>query len=137
MKKDEKIHISERALSLLMKARKRGASNYAIAKATGITERTISNYVNGNTMPTLANANILIAYFEGSMLKSELGTVEEPLAPYSGKEVAQTEVNNLERIIAAQEKTITLLEAENRRLKDELRELKNKSTEGSRERLAG
>jgi len=45
-------------------------SNYKIAKDTGITEATIGNYKNRNTSPTLANANIIIDYFNKK--KSEL-----------------------------------------------------------------
>mgnify|MGYP000964984915 CR=1 FL=1 len=38
---------------------------YKIAQDTKITEATIGNYKNGKTKPTLANAEILIRYFEG------------------------------------------------------------------------
>ena len=44
-------------------------SNYKIAKDTGITEASIGNYRNGNTKPTLANANIIIDYFNKKELE--------------------------------------------------------------------
>jgi plasmid maintenance system antidote protein VapI len=66
MKREDKEEIINRALVLLNKAIKSGVSNYKIAQDTKITDRTIGNYVNGNTKPTLANAYILIDYFNPS-----------------------------------------------------------------------
>jgi transcriptional regulator with XRE-family HTH domain len=65
MKKNEKKEIAEKALSLLKKELDKGVSRYKIAKDTGITEQTIGNYIKGDTLPTLANANILLKYFIG------------------------------------------------------------------------
>jgi len=67
---NNKKNIIEKALSLLINSDKSG---YQIGKDTGITEATIGNYRNEKTKPTVANANILIRYFEnndGSMLNN-------------------------------------------------------------------
>ncbi|MFV0391135.1 MAG: hypothetical protein ACK5KP_04505 [Paludibacteraceae bacterium] len=55
-------------------------SNYKIAKATGISESGIGRYVNKKSVPTLANAKLLVQYFEGILLtdvSSEAKYVED------------------------------------------------------------
>jgi len=65
MKKEDKKKVANKALKLLQGACKNGITCYKIARDTGITEQTVYNYANGDTTPTLANANILITYFTG------------------------------------------------------------------------
>lgn len=64
---DKKNIIVEKALSLLLKSEKSG---YQIWKDTSITEGSIGNYRSGKTKPTVANANILIKYFEQDIKNS-------------------------------------------------------------------
>jgi hypothetical protein len=64
MNNKEKQEVIGKALKLVIKATKNGMSNYKIAKDTNIAQKTIGNYVNGETKPNFANANILIRYFE-------------------------------------------------------------------------
>lgn len=51
-------------LKALTFVRETNLTPYKIAQETKITEATIGNYKNGKTNPTLANAEILIRYFE-------------------------------------------------------------------------
>ena len=79
----ENTEIIEKALELLFGANKQGISNYKIAKDTGLTEKTIGNYINKKTIPTFANTKILISYFEtiennSALIKSANGI---PLIP--------------------------------------------------------
>ena len=61
-----KAEIVQKAIELISNST---LSNYKIAKDTGITEASIGNYRNGNTRPTLANANIIIDYFNKKELE--------------------------------------------------------------------
>ena len=61
-----KAEIVQKAIELISNST---LSNYNIAKDTGITEASIGNYRNGNTRPTLANANIIIDYFNKKELE--------------------------------------------------------------------
>lgn len=54
----------DKALFYSKKLNNVGVSNYKIAKDTSLSEKTIGNYVNGNTRPTLSNSRIIIKYFE-------------------------------------------------------------------------
>lgn len=53
-------NVVEMVLKMLMESKE---TNYAIAKATQLTEKTIWNYRKGETRPTKANALILLKYF--------------------------------------------------------------------------
>lgn len=54
----------EKISKALMFVKTTSLTPYRIAQDTKITEATIGNYKNGKTKPTLANAEILIRYFE-------------------------------------------------------------------------
>lgn len=54
--------LATKALSLLSKSKK---TNYQIAKDTGISEATLSNYTKGKSTPNPVNADILIKYITG------------------------------------------------------------------------
>lgn len=56
--------IIKKSLDLLKEAK---VSNYRIAKETGLSESAIGRYKNEKSRPTLANARILIQYFEGTL----------------------------------------------------------------------
>ena len=73
-----KDEIINKASSLIEGAKAKGISNYKVAKGTGISEKTIGNYVHGKTTPTYPNAVSLINYFEreGQMLKNAQNTDE-------------------------------------------------------------
>lgn len=61
MKEEELI---DKALLLLNESKD---SNYRIAKNTGMSESTLSNYKRGRTRPTPANATLLVQYFEHTL----------------------------------------------------------------------
>ena len=88
MKKDKKNELSNRALSLLIKAKKQGVSNYAIAKITGITRTSITNYIEKSTRPTEANANLLIQYItdDGKLRDGKLNDTPIGITPFAMSE---------------------------------------------------
>lgn len=98
MKSSDKENIINEALSLVLDANKKGISNYRIAKDTNITERTIGNYVNGNSKPTFANAKILIDYF--------MGIKENDIAQSEIPSSFTIPMNELWEIVKSQQQTI-------------------------------
>lgn len=63
--RQDRENIVEKALEYVRNAVEDGVTAYRIAKDTRLTENTITNYIKEKTRPTLANAEILIQYFEG------------------------------------------------------------------------
>jgi hypothetical protein len=63
IEKKRKADVVSLALKMTKDAARKGASNYSIAKGTEISEKTIGNYVNGNTSPNYKLAQTLIQYF--------------------------------------------------------------------------
>ncbi|MDL2290374.1 LexA family transcriptional regulator [Paludibacteraceae bacterium OttesenSCG-928-F17] len=63
----------EKSLSLLKDTK---VSNYRIAKETGISESAIGRYKNEKSRPTLANAKILIQFFEGTLPEFNINNVQ-------------------------------------------------------------
>ena len=74
MKKNNE-DLQNKVIELLNKSQITG---YQIEKDTGITEATISNYRNGKTKPTKANAEILLKYLTstGEMLKNGTSNIK-------------------------------------------------------------
>ncbi len=61
---ENKIKTIEHAINLLNRANHEGMSNYRIAQMTGISQKSIGNYVNGKTKPTYPNSVQIIDCFE-------------------------------------------------------------------------
>ena len=72
-----KDEIIKKALLLLGNS---NDSGYKISKATGLTEASISNWRRGLKEPSLANANILIQYFESTIdVKNDVTPINNPI----------------------------------------------------------
>lgn len=72
-----KEEIIKKALLLLGNS---NDSGYKISKATGLTEASISNWRRGLKEPSLANANILIQYFESTIdVKNDVTPINNPI----------------------------------------------------------
>ena len=64
MKKPENEIRINKSIEIIRDLIGKGCSNYRIAKETGISDRTIGNYVNGKTRPTPANAKIILNQYD-------------------------------------------------------------------------
>lgn len=129
MKKDEKEKNIADSLEIIKKLVDKGFSNYKIAKDTGITDRTIGNYVNGDTKPTLANARIIIDYFNKTNSINITGDSNMTNTGITGGDViigADQEVKSLRKRVKELEEEIDQLKKDKAILHELVTLLQNK-----------
>ncbi|MCQ2959576.1 MAG: helix-turn-helix domain-containing protein [Bacteroidales bacterium] len=116
---------------ILKKLRNSNIIPHKIAKATGLSDSTIKNYITGATKPTPANLKILENYFNNSKIENSVivnninnsGYIDSRIYDSNSPDVLKAEISKLDSIIADKEDQVRTLTDQVRTLTDQVRTL--------------